>query len=325
MTVADRKSDIVVRPSGSRRAVTLVEMVISLGITSIILCACGSAMLLATRALSISAAGPTVSTAVAAAAADQVAADLRMAVRITERTATAVTFTVPDRNEDSAPETLRYAWAGPGSPLTRQYNGQPVPAASIADNVQLFNLDWLLKTTGPPPPVEGPEQLLASRDWPTSADRSDYWIESYAWATEYFQPSLPANAISWKITRVKVKLARNGIKTGTMTIQMKYANSSKKPTGSALDSGSIDVVSLSTTFTWVEFPFSALAGLDCAKAMCAVVTTTQAMPGLVEYDRQGPAANMLWFVSNDQGSSWTKGKGEKVMQIYVYGTVTTQP
>jgi hypothetical protein len=325
MTVADHQRDIALRPWGSGRAVTLVEMVVSLTIVSILLGACGSVMLLASRVIGISAAGPAVSMAVADAAADQVAADLHMALQITERTATAVTFTVPDRNGDSTPETLRYAWAGAGSPLTRQYNGQPAPAASMAENVQLFNLDWLLRTAGPPPPVESPEQLLVSRDWPMSDDRKAYTIKSNAWAAEYFKPVLPANAISWKITRVKVKLARNGTNTGTMTIGVRFADASMKPTDNALDSLSVDAVTLSTTFTWVEFGSSCLDGLDPALEMCVLVTTTDSDPGVVEYDNKGPAVNMRFSKSTNQGSTWILPTDHDVLQIYVYGTVTTPP
>jgi hypothetical protein len=325
MTAADHQRDSAFRPLGSWRAVTLVEMVVSLTIVSILLGACGSVMLLASRVMGISAAGPAVSRAVADAAADQVAADLQMALQITERTATAVTFTVPDRNGDSTPETLRYAWAGAGSPLTRQYNGQPAPAASMAENVQLFRLDWPLKTAGPPPPVESPEQLLVSRDWPTSGDRKDYKIQSNAWVAEYFKPSLPANAISWKITRVRVKLARKDQNTGTVTIQITFADAGTKPVGNALDSLSVNVVTLSTTFTWVEFASSCLDGLDPALEMCVLVTTTDSDPGVVEYDNKGPAVNMRFSKSTNQGSTWILPTDHDVLQIYVYGTVTTPP
>jgi len=324
MTPADHKRDLPCRPLGSWRAVTLVEMVMSLTIVSILLGACGSVMLLASRVMGISAAGPAVSMTAADAATDQVAADLQMALQITERTATAVTFTVPDRNGDSTPETLRYAWAGAGSPLTREYNGQPGPAASMAENVQVFNLDWLLQAAGPPPPVESPEQLLVSRDWPTSDDPKAYQIKSNAWAAEYFKPVLPANALSWKITRVKVKLARNGTSTGTMTIGVTLADTAMKPVGSALDSLSVDVVTLSTTLTWVEFGSSCLDGLDPALGMCVLVTTTDTSPGVVEYDEKGPAVDLAWRQSANQGYVWS-AKSDYVLQIYVYGTVTTPP
>jgi hypothetical protein len=69
-------------------------------------------------------------------------ADLRHAKMFTERTATAVAFTVPDRNGDSSDEIVRYAWAGTaGDPLTYQINGGTV--TTLAANVQHFNLTAL--------------------------------------------------------------------------------------------------------------------------------------------------------------------------------------
>lgn len=173
--------------------------------------------------------------------------------------------------------------------------------------------------------MESAEQLLVSREWPTSGDLKAYVVKSNAWPAEYFLPSLPANAISWKITRVKVKLVRNGTNTGTLTLQVKAADASKKPTGDILDSGGVDVTTLSTTRTWMEFPFSALAGLDPTSGMCVLVTTTSSQPGVVEYDTKGPNGTMAWCISTDQGASWGTPATGTVMEIYVYGTVTTQP
>jgi len=301
-----------------------MEMVVSLTVVSILLGACGSLMLLAGRALTVSAAGSNVPMITAHDAADQVAADLQMALKTTERTATAVTCTVPDRNGDGVPETLRYAWAGPGSPLTRQYNGLPTPAAAIVENVQSFNLDWLLKTAGPPPPVESAEQLLVSRDWPVSEDRKNYSVKSNAWAAEYFKPALPANALSWKITRVKVKLAKSATSAGPLTVQVAFADPFQKPTGSVLDSGSVDTATLPFTPTWIEFPFSCLDGLDPLLGMCVLVTSAVSSPTFLEYDTQGPAADRMWSTSANQGSTWTV-KSDQVMQLCVYGTVSTPP
>jgi hypothetical protein len=85
--------------------------------------------------------------------------DLQTAKSFTERTATAVTFTVPDRDGDNIDETIRYAWAGtPGDPLTYQLNGGT--ATTLADDVQQFNLAALdpeMKAALPdgPPPESG--------------------------------------------------------------------------------------------------------------------------------------------------------------------------
>ncbi len=83
-------------------------------------------------------------------------ADLQRATGFTERTATAVTFTVPDRTGDGRPETLRYAWSGTaGAPLTLQMNGGSVQ--NVATNVQQWALSYRTQaTTAPVVPDESP-------------------------------------------------------------------------------------------------------------------------------------------------------------------------
>ncbi|MBM4074622.1 MAG: hypothetical protein FJ267_03150, partial [Planctomycetes bacterium] len=86
-------------------------------------------------------------------------ADLQRATGFTERTAKAVTFTVPDRDGNGRPETLRYAWSGTaGNPLTLQVNGGPVQ--NIALNVQQFALSYQTKSlVAPIVPDESPPDL----------------------------------------------------------------------------------------------------------------------------------------------------------------------
>src|SRR5947209_5212405 len=110
----------------SARAYTLVELVVSLAVLSILLLAIGSSL---TVALSATGNAATNAAAVQQScdAADQIADDLNVAMNFTERTATAVTFTVPSRSGAATADTIRYAWAGTaGNPLTRQFNGGTV-------------------------------------------------------------------------------------------------------------------------------------------------------------------------------------------------------
>jgi hypothetical protein len=84
----------------------------------------------------------------------QLADDLQHATNFTEQAASAVTFTVPDRDGDGKAETLRYSWNGTaGQSLKYQYN--TTTAVDIATNVQTFNLAKLNRTiaaayAGPP-------------------------------------------------------------------------------------------------------------------------------------------------------------------------------
>src|SRR5436305_8133500 len=103
-----------------RSAFTLVEVAISSVVLGIILVAVGSSLVVASKALpsDTSTAGSISS---AGAIADRVAGEAAYALSVTELGPAAITFTVAPRGSDTGPETIRYAWAGAGAPLTRQY------------------------------------------------------------------------------------------------------------------------------------------------------------------------------------------------------------
>ncbi|MFB3892485.1 MAG: hypothetical protein ACE15C_10740 [Phycisphaerae bacterium] len=128
-------------------AFTLMEMVLSLGIATILLMGIVGAMFIAQNGMASSAARADCFWQ-ESRATQMIALDAGLATAFTERTSTAVTMIVPPRNGDTQPETIRYAWSGvPGDPLTRQYNGEP--PATIASNVHQFNLTYLLRTLDP--------------------------------------------------------------------------------------------------------------------------------------------------------------------------------
>lgn len=130
-------------PPSRRRAFTLVEVMVSMVVVSIIMGAIASVMRLATTQLDATSSGMS-NVSKATSLLQQITAEVALAKTVTERTATAITFTVPDRNADGQDETIRYSWTGTaGNPLTRTYNGT---SATIADNVYYFNATYLLKT-----------------------------------------------------------------------------------------------------------------------------------------------------------------------------------
>jgi hypothetical protein len=246
-----------------------------------------------------------------------------VAVSFSEQTATAATFTVPDRNGDSLPETIRYAWAGAGSPITRQVNGLPVPAAVIADNVQSFNLQYFTKTVQPPPTVESPEQLLISYD--NVGSTSNFGIKNNTWAAEYFKPLLPGNALSWKVTRVKVQLWK--VTAGVpYTIELFQVDSNQKPTGSSFAAVTFNTNTLATTPTWVEAQFPSPVSLDPTMGYAVVVKQVKqaATAFNVRYNSAATAYSIrAWTQTTNAGSGWSTPVNGTAMQFYVYGTVTT--
>jgi len=126
---------------------TLLELTLSVAVLAILMGTMVSSIVIASRSLDDGAtqAGQMLT---GADALEQLNADLASATDFAERTATATTFTVPDRTGDGLPETIRYRWSGPpDGQLLRQVNGGP--AAVLAEDVQHFSLSYHVKTVAP--------------------------------------------------------------------------------------------------------------------------------------------------------------------------------
>jgi len=125
------------------RAFTMLEVMMSTVIVSMLMLAMSSVMVLSTR--SITSQSEDVSKA--SDVIDEITTDLNLAMSFSEQTATAVTFTVPDRDGNAVSETIRYSWSGtPGDSIMRTYNGGSEVA--VAEDVQYFSLEYILKTIG---------------------------------------------------------------------------------------------------------------------------------------------------------------------------------
>ena len=130
-----------------RRGATLIEVLLSISITSVLLAATVSMLFVAQRAVA-SGADAADRLAQESRAMQMITTDLSLATAFAERTDKAVTMTVPDRNGDGQSETIRYAWSGVGGdPLTRQVNGGT--AVVLVPGVYQFRLTYLLKTLAP--------------------------------------------------------------------------------------------------------------------------------------------------------------------------------
>ena len=132
------------RGNSYQKGATLVELLVSIAITTVLMLAIGSAMLIATQAMP-NANGPANQIIVASEVAEQLATELQHAISVNSRSATMIEFTVADRDADQVPETIHYEWSGTaGGPLTRQYNGGSI--IEVLDSVRQFNLSYDLET-----------------------------------------------------------------------------------------------------------------------------------------------------------------------------------
>jgi len=164
--IRDRKKVQASKPVGY----TLIELVVGMASSTLLVSGLASTLYISSQAMNLDD-RPARQSSIASEVLGTMMADLRHAKSFSENTSTAVTFIVPDRNGDTKPETIRYAWSGTaGDPLTYRFNsGKVLP---VAYNVQRFNFTSmtrvLLADTSPPdvvtPPVyaEMTEQKLGA-------------------------------------------------------------------------------------------------------------------------------------------------------------------
>lgn len=310
-----------------RRGFTLAELVVSVSVLSVLMGGLASAMVIATKAMD----GGSTRTARSVRAAHVMARvneDLSFAISFSERTPTAATFEVPDRDLDGLPDVIRYAWSGvAGDPLTVEYNNSGNPR-TIAENVHDFDLSYLLVTRDPPPPpvgVEGPEQLLIYHDNGPSPQNELFTIGVLQHCAQCFQPTLPPDALSWRITRVKIVAQRVGKASGNNYLQIRPVQPDGKPSTLVLDQKTFAEAGMPGTLFWFQFSFTTLAELDPAVGMCMVLSGDASGTAAILYENGGsPMTPLTHFLqSGDSGSTWSAPNDTTDMIFLVYGTVTT--
>jgi len=301
---------------------TLVELVVAVAVTGIILLGMGSSMMIASRAMP-DARSRTATTLAAGEAVEQIVTDLQYAVSVSQRSANMIEFSVADRNGDDVPETIRYAWSGaPGTPLTRQYNGGTL--VNILTDVQQFSLTHNLKTisTQIPQGTEGVETTLAT--YSATKNLYDYPISGTEEYAEYFFPSLPVGALSWRVTRLIIKAKLDGATDGQASVQLQLPTIGKWPSGAVLEEKTLLESTLLTNYGDREFTFSAAGGLSPSRGLCLVVKwVANGTACRVRGCSSGvTATNLSLGKSTNRGASWSTLASQSLL-FTVYGTVTS--
>jgi hypothetical protein len=320
---------------------TLVELVLSIAVSAVLMGAMTSAIVLASRAM------PNEESPLTAAsdgyyAAEQIADELFCTMSFTERSATVVEFTVADRNNDSNPETIRYAWSGtPGDPLTRKYNvNLPV---DVVDDVREFALTYglgtLSETHTETVTVWGAEQLLASFDgWSgITPTQKEQVVGGSNILSEYFQVTPPTGATQLKFTLAKVILRRGSIVPEfiTVAIHRSLNDGSYKPAAAAIGTPAIiPGTSLTTSPLWIDALLSDVIVTDLTRTdYCLVVSGDDNSIGYAQYfySTSAPVDAIYMRWSTDGGVTWsptTSKLKQQDVRFYVYGasaSQTTQP
>jgi hypothetical protein len=300
---------------------TLVEVVVSSAILSVILLGLGSTLMVASRAIPGGAANAVLQSS---EAAGRICSELPYAIAVNQRTPHAIEFTVADRNSDAVNETIRYEWSGTaGQPLTRRYNGGP--SLNLLDKVTAFDLTYHLDTVNSeiPQSSEGSEVLLKS--FQSIVTAKEYSVQSGHWYGQSFKLSLPADTVSWRLTRVQFYARIAGsYNTGSCRVQIQSATAAGLPSGVVLAEKTLWESSLYSWYLMQDFTFD-VAGLAPGQWVCLVFrwsVGTEACGILGDGSLGTPATNSTLLHSTTQGASWSATTGESFWYA-VYGRVTS--
>jgi hypothetical protein len=246
--------------------------------------------------------------------------DLNVALNFTERTATSTTFTVPDRLNAGTPQTVRYAWGGAGTAITRQFNGGT--AVPIIANSQSLALTYLTRLMGP-----APDSILFQHSTVFLGSAQNYSVDATHWVSQYFLPTLPQGTTSWSLTRRKLML-QSGPQTSWVTVMVVTPGATQLPTGAVLGQTTVYSSAMSASYEMVDAYFTGLTNLNPSQGLCIEVRYNNGGSGggnvQLEYESAllSILSNTCFSVSSNAGSTWAvPGLGTSVAMMSVYGTV----
>ena len=303
----------------ARSGFSLVELVVSMGLVTLIVAALGSTFVIAAHALPNGKQTIDLVNRAAGVAVD-IDEDLRTAVYLTERSPNAVTFVVADRNGDGLPEVIRYAWSGtPGDPLTLRYNNG---SAVIQPDVYQFNLSYEQKNlveTYAGPLVESGEVELISHN--SSSNLGEAHVHgnphSIGFWSQYFKPTLPVGTVSWTVSRVLFNAMEDNEAVPT-TIELAVPAADQTPSATIVDSATLNSGELAPGYLWIQKSFSSAVGLDPAEGLCLVFSSANNRSARLRYRNSNVT---LPDVGLSEGTpAWGPVATDEALLFYVYGT-----
>lgn len=306
-------------PSRRQPAFTLVEMVLSMALASIVLLAITSAIVLASQALPDADDETTLAATLdAGSGLARLTGEVRFAMHFSELTATAVTFSVPDRDGDGYPDRIRYHWSGKvGDALYRTYNGGASVAILDAVDALTFSTDTetqKLIYTGAE--VKSAETTLSS--FFSTSGQNSVRVEYAKWYSQYFKPVLPADALRWQVSRGFFALQYRSPADAIIGFSLHATADDYKPSGAALVSVYGTESSLTSSFLWYEIPFASAPVMNPSDSMAVAFRQYGGNNEACEVLTASPISEPSYCESANTGSSWTYKSGKTIVH-YIYG------
>jgi hypothetical protein len=254
----------------SRTAATLLDLVVSMTIVGILVTGLHACIAISLRSIP-DPQGPTVSAVTANGIAELFVSELETAVHITDRTATSIGFTLPDRDGDGRDERVRYVWTGvPGGALTRQVNDGV--AIVLADSVHSFLLTPSVRSVSETVPsigIEDPVDTLLVDTYATSGT-GDMSVTSSNWVGQHLQYTPPTGAYAWRPTRLELMLKRESAFALTR-LQIQPATINLTPAATVDEQFLLLGTLLPSNYAWIPFSLQQGMPMNPGDAFCLVL------------------------------------------------------
>jgi prepilin-type N-terminal cleavage/methylation domain-containing protein len=304
------------------RGFSLVELALAMAIGAVLLGVMGGALMLTTSAADSGADGAG-SSLQAADVGAQIGAELAVATSMLVSTPNDLAFTVPDRNGDGTPERIEYTWSGTaGAPLMRNVNGG-TPSAVIA-SVRSINLSRVARA--PAVAVESAERVLAQCDTASGSSSMAVTVDETRAVAQYVRPVLPAGAVAWRVTRVRVYLSQLSGNSKVVNVYLRPATAQLTPGAGVLASATVTSGGAPSGGGWVEFALPA-SGLGATQGVCITMedTVDKGTFTVMGWQNGSNQPYNTHYVAGTGGASvtWGTPTDTKDLRFIVYGTVTT--
>lgn len=317
-----------------RRGYSLIELVVALSVSTLLLGALGSAVVIAATALPGQGGGATGSVLDAARGLDTLAGELEQAVYAPEMAATAVGVVLPDSDGDGAPEVVRHAWAGTGGdPLTRVEDGGD--AEDVLDEVDGLTLGYesVSRVETYPGAIVTTSGVLDA--FPAVVGRSNtITLDKNKAFAQRLTPTLPVGVATWRATSVELYMRTDGLvpllEAGTITMQIRGTKGTT-PASTVLANATQNESALKTTYAWVPFTWASPPTLDAGASYFVVFgnTSSDSSAGRLTSEKdagiglyEGSIGGTFW--SGDASDpSWSERGGEEIL-FRLYGEYETQ-
>ncbi len=304
-----------------RRGLTLTELIVTLGIMTLVMLGMGSAIMLARHALPDDERTGTQILGSIAGVRDLME-EIRMAVYVSEQTATAISFNVHDRDGDGYYERIRYAWSGtPGDPLTRTYNDET--STNVLESVQELSFTYDTESvteTYQGAPVWSTEQRLAY--YIDEVNNQEFTQTALNWTGQYFEPDsmlFSGDALAWRVSRARFVGRKTGLNTGEMRVQIRSTQSSL-PTNTVLAEKTFYESFMNDTLNWYDVNFVNSKSLQPGSGAALVFKHWSNSPtAILRHDTDGPDGRLLSITG---GSLWTK-QTEDSLHYEIYGQISS--